>query len=80
MVEAHSQLIFDPTYHVIDDSTFQHHDGEEFYGDIKKAILLNALPPLEKEVELHMMVNSNHAGDNTTIACRVSTFPEHVAH
>jgi hypothetical protein len=34
-----SQLISDPTYPLIDDSTFQHHDWEEFHGeDIQEAI------------------------------------------
>jgi hypothetical protein len=39
---------------------------EEFYGDIQEAIPKNALPPLGKEVDLHMMVDSNHAGDKST--------------
>jgi hypothetical protein len=61
-----SRLIFDPTYPLINDSTFQHHVWEEFYGDVQEAIPTNALPPLGKEVALRMMVNSNHAGDKTT--------------
>jgi hypothetical protein len=46
--------------------TFQHHDWEEFYGDVQEAIPTNAPPPLGKEVDLRMMVDSNHAGDKTT--------------
>jgi hypothetical protein len=65
-LKYNSQLVFDPTYPLIDDSTFQHHDWEEFYGDVKEAIPMNAPPPLRKEVDLRMMVNSNHAGDKTT--------------
>ncbi len=59
-------FIFDPTYPHIDDSTFQHHDWEEFYGDVQEAIPTNALPPLGKEVDLRMMVDSNHGGDKST--------------
>ncbi len=65
-LKYNSQLIFDPTYPHIDDSTFQHHNWEEFYGDVQEAILTNAPPPLRKEVDLHMMVDSNHAGDKST--------------
>jgi hypothetical protein len=65
-LKYNSQFIFEPTYPHIDDSTFQHHDWEEFYGDVQEAILTNALPPLGKEIDLHMMVDSNHAGDKST--------------
>jgi hypothetical protein len=65
-LKYNSQLIFDPTYPHIDDSTFQHQDWEEFYGDIQEAITTNALPPLRKKVDLHMMVDSNPAGDKLT--------------
>jgi hypothetical protein len=62
-LKYNSQLIFDPTYPLIDDSTFQHHNWEEFYGDVQEAIPNNAPPPLKKEVDLCMMVDSDHAGD-----------------
>jgi hypothetical protein len=66
LLKYNSQLIFDPTYPLIDDSTFQHHDWEEFYGDVQEAIPTNAPPPLGKEVDLRMMIDSNHAGDKAT--------------
>jgi hypothetical protein len=65
-LKYNSLLIFDPTYPLIDDSTFQHHDWEEFYRGVQEAIPTNAPPPLGKEVDLRMMVDSNHAGDKTT--------------
>ncbi len=34
--------------------------------DVQEAIPTNALPPHGKEVDLRMMVNSNHAGDKLT--------------
>jgi hypothetical protein len=64
-LKYNSRLIFDPTYPLIDDSTFQH-GWEEFHGDVQEAIPTNAPPPLGKEVDLRMMVDSNHAGDNMT--------------
>jgi hypothetical protein len=33
-LKYNSPLIFDPTYPLINDSTFQHHDWEEFYGGV----------------------------------------------
>ncbi len=35
-------------------------------NNVQEAIPTNALPPLGKEVDLRMMVNSNHAGDKMT--------------
>jgi hypothetical protein len=69
-LKYNSQLIFDPTYPHIDDSAYQHHDWEEFYGDVQEAIPKNTPPPLEKEVDLRMMVDSNHAGDKLTKCLR----------
>jgi hypothetical protein len=65
-LKYNSLLIFDPTYPHIDDSTFQHHNWEEFYGDVQEAIPTNSLPPRRKEVDLSMMGNSNNAGDKST--------------
>jgi hypothetical protein len=47
-LKYNSRLIFDPTYPHNDDSPFQHHNWEEFYGDIQEAIPTNAPPPLGK--------------------------------
>jgi hypothetical protein len=65
-LKYNSRLIFDPIYPLIDDSTFQHHDWGEFYGDVQEAIPTNAPPSLGNKVDLCMMVNSNNAGDKTT--------------
>jgi hypothetical protein len=73
-LKYNSRLIFDPTYPLIDDSTFQHHDWEEFYGDVQEAIPTNAPPPLGKEVDLRMMADSDHAGDKMTRQSRTG-FP-----
>jgi hypothetical protein len=65
-LKYNSQLIFDPTYPHIDDSTFQHHNWDKFYGGVQEAIPTNAPPSLGKEVDLCMMADSNHAGDKST--------------
>ena len=41
------------------------------YGDVAEALPLNAPEELSKSVELHLYVNSNHAGD--TKDCRSCT-------
>ncbi len=64
-LKYNSWLIFDPTYLHIDDSTFQRHDWEEFYGDVQEALLTNAPPHFGKEEDLCMMA-SDHAGDKLT--------------
>jgi hypothetical protein len=63
-LKNNSQLIFDPTYPNINESTFQHHDWEGFYRDVNEVIPTNAPSPLGKEVDLHMMVvvDNDHAG------------------
>ncbi len=65
-LKCNSQLIFYLTYPHIDGSLFQHLNLKEFYGDFQEAILMNALLPLGKEVDLCMMVDSNHAGEKLT--------------
>ncbi len=38
----------------------------EFYGDVEEAIPPDMPPPLGKDIDLRMMVDSNHAGDKIT--------------
>jgi hypothetical protein len=38
----------------------------EFYGNVEEAISPNMPPPLFKEVNLRMMVDSDHAGEKRT--------------
>jgi hypothetical protein len=65
-LKHNSRLIFDPSYPTIDESNFQHHDWEEFYRDAVEAIPTNAPRALGKEIDLRMMVDSDHAGDKVT--------------
>ena len=62
-----SRLFLDPTYPVLDHSSFN--DGAEwaeFYGDTTKAIPFNMPEPREKDIDLRLMCDSDHAGDKFT--------------
>jgi hypothetical protein len=61
-----SQLIFDPTYPDIDQTAFPSFEWTEFYGSVEEAIPPNMPPPLGKDVDLRMMVDSDHAGEKRT--------------
>ena len=61
-----AQLVLDPSYPEIDEKNFQRHDWKNYYGDIKEAIPTDAPKPRGKEVELHLYVDSDHAGDKRT--------------
>mgnify|MGYP000061512350 CR=1 FL=1 len=41
-------------------------EWKEFYGDVTEAIPTNAPEPHGKEVDVRMMVDSDHAGDKST--------------
>jgi hypothetical protein len=61
-----SRLIFDPTYPDIDQTAFPSFDWTEFYGNVEEAIPPGMPPPLGKDVDLRMMVDSDHAGEKRT--------------
>lgn len=61
-----SRLIFDPSYPDIDMTNFKECDWREFYGEVAEAIPTDAPEPLGKDVDLRMMVDSDHAGDKET--------------
>ena len=59
-----SRLAFDPSYPVIDQSNFQECDWTDVSDSAVEAIPSNALSPRGKEVDLHMLVDSDHAVNN----------------
>jgi hypothetical protein len=65
-LKHNSQLIFDPTYPDIDQTAFPTFEWTEFYGDVEEAIPSDKLPPLGKDVDLDMMVDSDHVGEKRT--------------
>ena len=57
-----SRLVFDPTYPDIDKGDFPMFDWTEFYDDAKVAMPANIPKPLGKDIDLRMLVDSDHAG------------------
>ncbi len=82
-LKHNSQLIFDPTYPDIDQTAFPSFKWTEFYGNVEEAIPPDLPPPLGKDIELHMMVDSDHAGEKRTrcsctgfiILCNLAPMP-----
>jgi len=69
-----TRLIFDPTYPKIDASMFPKRNWDEFYGKVSEAIPDNMPPPLGKDVDLRMWVDSDHAGEKRTRRSRTGFF------
>jgi hypothetical protein len=65
-LKHNSRLIFDPTYPDIDQTAFPSFEWTEFYGSVEEAIPPDMPPPLGKDVDLRMMVDSDHAGEKRT--------------
>ncbi len=65
-LKHNSLLIFDPTYPDIDQTASSSFEWTEFYGDAEEAIPPNMPPPLGKDVDLCMMVDSEHAREKRT--------------
>jgi hypothetical protein len=65
-MKHNSRIIFDPTYPDIDQTAFPSFEWMEFYGNVEEAIPPNMPPPLGKDVDLRMMVDSDHAGEKKT--------------
>jgi hypothetical protein len=65
-LKHNTRLVFDPTYPDINLDSFPTYDWTEFYGDVTEAIPTDMPTPLGKEVDLRMMVDSDHAGDKLT--------------
>ncbi len=62
-----SRLAFDPHYPDIAYENFKdEQDWTEFYGDVEEALPPNAPAALGKDVQLRMMVDSDHAGKKKT--------------
>ncbi len=63
-----TRLIFDPTYPKIDMHQFPQYNWTKFYGNIEEAIPVDMPKPLGKDLDIHMMFDSDHAGDKRTNA------------
>jgi hypothetical protein len=69
-LKHNSRLIFDPTYPDIDLTAFPSFDWTEFYGNVEETIPPDMPPPLGKDIDLRMMVDSDHAGEKRTRCSR----------
>ncbi len=58
--------MFDPTYPNINIDLFPKYDWTEFYGDVTEAIPTNMPTPLGKDIDIRMIVDSDHAGEKWT--------------
>jgi hypothetical protein len=61
-----TRVVFDPTYHFVDMDTFIKTDWKSIYGDVKEMIPSDDLIPCGKEVDLHLFVDSDNAGEKFT--------------
>jgi hypothetical protein len=61
-----TRLVFYPTYPTIDLSLFPTYDWSEFYGDVWEALPPNMPEPLGKDIDVHMMCDSDHAREKRT--------------
>ncbi len=69
-LKHNSRLIFDPTNPDIDQIAFPKFDWIEFYGNVEEAIHPDMPPPLGKDFDICMMVDSDHAGEKRTQCSR----------
>ena len=58
-----TRLVFDPTYPDVDKGDFPQYDWTEFYGNAKEIMPADMPKPLGQDIDLRMMVDSNHVGD-----------------
>ncbi len=58
--------MFDPTYPTIDMDSFPQYDWTEFCSNVEEAIPSNMPMPLGKDLDVHMMWDSDHAGKKQT--------------
>jgi hypothetical protein len=45
---------------------FPQYNWAKFYGDVKEAIPMDMPEPIGKDIDVHMMCESDHAGDKRT--------------
>ena len=60
---SNTQMVFDLTYPDFYHSEFKKQDSMHYYSDVKEALPMNAPEPRDKDADLRLMVDSDHAGD-----------------
>jgi hypothetical protein len=61
-----ARVVFDPTYPSIDMVALINTDWKSMYGDVKEIILPGAPFPRVKEIGMHFIDDSDHAGVQST--------------
>jgi hypothetical protein len=61
-----ARVVFDPTYPSVDMGTFIKSEWKSLYGDAEEMIPSDAPVPCGKDVDLHLCVDSDHAGEQLT--------------
>jgi hypothetical protein len=61
-----AEMVFDPSYPVIQTDLFPERDWKNFYPDTKEEVVPDAPEPLGKEVVIRHWVDADHAGDQIT--------------
>jgi hypothetical protein len=61
-----ARVVFDPTYPYVDMGTFIKTDWKSMHGDVKEMIPSYAPVSREKEVDLRLFVDSDHACEQFT--------------
>ena len=65
-IKHNSRLVLDTSYPGIDMSEFNSNENwAPFYGDVQDTKPLNAPKTIDKDVNLRMFVDSDHAGDKS---------------
>jgi hypothetical protein len=59
-----ARVVFDPNYPDVDMRAFVKTDWKPMYGDVKEAIPPNAPVTRGKAIDLHLFVDSDHAGEH----------------
>ena len=72
-----SSIVYNLSYTEIDCSVMKKCDWSEFYWDTEEAIPINVPEPQGKKIDIHMLVDSDHAGDKVSHMSR-SGFLIHV--
>jgi hypothetical protein len=65
-----ARVVFDPTYPDVDMRAFIKTDWKPMYGEVKEEIPPNAPVTRGKAIDLHLFVDSNHAGEHFTRCSR----------
>jgi hypothetical protein len=71
--------MFDPTYTSVDMGTFINIYWKSIYDDVKEMITSNAPVTCGKEVDLHLFVDADHAGEQFFFTSRFHSSSEYCA-